>query len=69
VINHIALVPLLQVMVTCMCGYLVHWFERSQRLKFKRQVPPAVAAMQKHLYGLPTGLKVAQVCVQDTWAA
>jgi hypothetical protein len=55
-------------MVTCLSGYLVHWFERAQRLRFKKQVPPAVAAMQKHLYGLPTGLKIAQVGVQDSHA-
>jgi hypothetical protein len=66
VLTHALPLPLLQVMVTCLCGYLVHWFERAQRLKFKKQVPPAVAAMQKHLYGLPTGLKVAQVCVHDS---
>lgn len=52
-----------QVMAVCLAGYLVHWLERSQRLRFKQQVPPAVAAMQPHLYDLPTGLKVAQVRV------
>lgn len=53
----------LQVMAVCLAGYLVHWFERGQRLRFKQQVPPAVAAMQPHLYDLPTGLRVAQVRV------
>lgn len=49
-------------LVTCSClaGYLVHCFERQQRLRYKAQLPPAVAAMQGHLYGLPAGLVVAQ---------
>lgn len=52
-----------QVTVACLAAYLVHWFERQQRLRFKSRLPPAVAAMQGHLYGLPAGLVVAQVRV------
>jgi hypothetical protein len=50
-----------QVVCACLAGYTVHWFERQQRLRFKQQMPPAVAAMQPHLFGLPPGLMVAQV--------
>jgi hypothetical protein len=50
-----------QVVYACLAGYTVHWFERMQRLRFKQQMPPAVAAMQPHLFGLPPGLIVAQV--------
>jgi hypothetical protein len=48
-------------MCCCLAGYTVHWFERQQRLRFKNQTPPAVAAMQPHLFSLPPGLIVAQV--------
>lgn len=45
----------------CLSTYLLRWFELQQRLRYKSQLPPAVAAMQGHLYGLPPGLMVAQV--------
>lgn len=54
---------LLQVTACCLSAYLVRWFELQQRLRYKAQLPPAVAAMQGHLYGLPPGLMVAQVGV------
>lgn len=52
---------LLQVVCSCLAAYLVHCFERQQRLRYKAQLPPTVAAMQGHLYSLPPGLLVAQV--------
>lgn len=56
---------LLQIVTSCLCGYMLHWFERHQRLRYKQQVPPAVAAMQSHMYGLPAGLVAAQVRSSD----
>lgn len=50
-----------QVIFSCLAGFLLHWMERKQRLQFKAQMPPAVAAMQQHVYGLPMPLVVAQV--------
>lgn len=51
----------LQVTCSCLAVYGVHWFERRRRLRYKEQLPPAVAAQQGHIYALPPGLIVAQV--------
>jgi len=54
-----------QVLCACLAAYLVHWFERGQRLRYKGLIPPAVAAMQGHIYGLPLALVAAQVRKQQ----
>lgn len=47
--------------MACLAVYLVAGFERAQRLRYKSQLPPAVAAMQGHMYSLSLRLNIAQV--------
>ena len=55
--------------------YLVLSLERRVRSRYKQQLPPAVAAMQQHVYQLPLGLALAEggllvyCCAAVTWLA
>lgn len=53
--------------------YTVLSLERCVRTRYKQHLPPAVAAMQQHIYWLPWGLALAEgslllyICTAGTW--